>query len=293
MPQDPTSAMVRAELERVLASDGFVNSERLSRFLCFTVEKTLAAEADQLKEYLLGVEVFDRGAAFDPRMDPIVRVEARRLRAKLDEYNAGAGHESEVRIVCRKGSYVPTFEASAPELVPAVRRPMRRAAWWLAAVGLALGVGYWAWSRTGGHADALSIAVLPMDAIAADRGGSDLADGVAEALSVELARDPAWRVVAWSNVLRYRQEHGHAPARPLQEVARDLNAEMIVALSVEGRDGRARVTALLLDPKSSYKGWSRSYERSTVDGLAMERELAQVIAEELRVQGERRRANGG
>jgi len=291
MPE-PTPAAVRAELDRVLASEGFVNSERLTRFLRFTVEKTLAGEADQLKEYLLGVEVFDRGAAFDPRMDPIVRVEARRLRAKLEEYYASAGNASEVRIACRKGSYIPVFESVLPQPATAISRPPRKSLWWLGAAVLALAFAYWSWSRTGGHSDAISIAVMPMDAIAGDKTANELADGIAEALSIELSRDPAWRVVAWPNILRYRREHPQEQRRRMRQVATELNAEMVMAVSVESRDGRARVNTVLLESNSgyNYKGWGRSYERSTADSLAMERELARVIAEELRVQIEWRKA---
>jgi TolB-like protein len=282
MPPDPTPAAVRAELERVLASEGFVNSERLTRFLRFTVEKTLAGEGDQLKEYLLGVEVFDRGATFDPRMDPIVRVEARRLRAKLEEYYAGAGHSTEVRIACPKGSYVPVFEPAnaKPRCIQA--GPLYK---WLVYVAVALGFAYWSWSGTG-HAAAVSIAVVPMDAIAGKQNASVLADGICEALSVELSRDSAWQVVAWPNILRYRREHMEVPQRPMKQVARELGAEVVVILSVEIRDGRARVNTVLLEPKTgyNYKSWGRSYERSTTDALAMEQELARVIAEELRLQ---------
>ena len=100
---------VRAALERVLAAPEFVNATRLSRFLRFAAEKALAGAGAELKEYLLGVEVFDRGQDFDPRLDPIVRVEAGRLRGKLQEYYEGGGQSDPVRIVFRKGSYAPTF----------------------------------------------------------------------------------------------------------------------------------------------------------------------------------------
>ena len=99
---------VRAALDRVLAAPEFVNATRLSRFLRFAVEKALAGAGAELKEYLLGVEVFDRGQDFDPRLDPIVRVEAGRLRGKLQEYYEGGGQGDPVRIVFRKGSYAPT-----------------------------------------------------------------------------------------------------------------------------------------------------------------------------------------
>ena len=74
---------VRAACERIASSPGFRNSDRMVRFLRFVVEKTLAGAAGELKEYLLGVEVFDRAESFDPKLDTIVRVEARRLRTTL------------------------------------------------------------------------------------------------------------------------------------------------------------------------------------------------------------------
>ncbi|HEY3516370.1 MAG TPA: adenylate cyclase, partial [Gammaproteobacteria bacterium] len=81
----PTGDDVRRQLDRLLASAGFANAGRMSRFLKFVVEKTLAGEGERLKEYVIGVEVFDRDASYDPRLDSIVRVEAARLRAKLAE----------------------------------------------------------------------------------------------------------------------------------------------------------------------------------------------------------------
>jgi tetratricopeptide (TPR) repeat protein len=87
----PSELEVRAALEKLLASSGFRNSERMRRFLRVTVERTLDGATDQLKEFSLGHDVFDRGADYDPRTDSIVRVEARRLRKKLLVYYAGEG----------------------------------------------------------------------------------------------------------------------------------------------------------------------------------------------------------
>jgi hypothetical protein len=81
----------------------------MARFLRFTVERTIAGQADQLKETILGIEVFDRTSSFDPRTDTIVRVEARRLRSKLKEYCETHGRHDDVLIEFPKGSYVPTF----------------------------------------------------------------------------------------------------------------------------------------------------------------------------------------
>ena len=77
---------IREELSRVLQSSTFAQSDRLGRFLRFTVETTLAGEAETLKEYLIGTEVYERNSSYHPSEDSIVRSEARRLRSKLKEY---------------------------------------------------------------------------------------------------------------------------------------------------------------------------------------------------------------
>lgn len=134
---------VRAQLDRLLASTLFRFSERLSRFLKFVVEQALAGNADQLKESVLAVEIFDRESTYDSRVDSVVRVEARRLREKLDKYYKGEGLADPVLIELPKGSYAPaiTVRASAvPRLEglkpAAVARPRQLT---LRTVGLAVG----------------------------------------------------------------------------------------------------------------------------------------------------------
>jgi tetratricopeptide (TPR) repeat protein len=100
---------VRAQLERILASRGLAGTASLSRFLRHVVQETLAGRQEGLRELNLGIEIFARGSAFDPRMDPIVRVQARNLRRKLDGYYAGPGASDEVLIELPKGCYVPAF----------------------------------------------------------------------------------------------------------------------------------------------------------------------------------------
>ena len=109
---------IRSQLERILRSRAFIQSHRIRRFLQFIVEESLLGQPHRLKEYLIGLEVFDRRDAFDPRVDSIVRVEARRLRHKLEEYYRSEGREDLIRITLRKGSYVPIFEprTAAPSL---------------------------------------------------------------------------------------------------------------------------------------------------------------------------------
>src|SRR5438309_2033900 len=101
---------VAAELEKVLSSQSFANSSQGSRLLRFVVERTLAGRADEIKESVLGMEVFGR-QSFDPRTDAIARVEASRLRQKLAKYYESEGKQDPVRIILPKGGYVPIFEA--------------------------------------------------------------------------------------------------------------------------------------------------------------------------------------
>jgi eukaryotic-like serine/threonine-protein kinase len=108
------AASVQEELQRILASPTFFNARRPSQFLRFIVDETLAGE-ERLKEYLIGVEVFGRRQDYDPKDDPVVRIEAGRLRKKLAEYYAGPGANDTLIIELPKGGYVPVFyERPAP-----------------------------------------------------------------------------------------------------------------------------------------------------------------------------------
>ena len=100
---------IREELSRILESSIFVQSDRLGRFLRYTIETTLAGDAETLKEYLIGTEVYDRKPPYHPSVDSIVRSEARRLRTKLKEYYESVGRNDSVFIYYRPGSYVPAF----------------------------------------------------------------------------------------------------------------------------------------------------------------------------------------
>lgn len=108
-PHTPTPEAVQEQLNRILASHCFSRSKDLCRFLRFVVEQTLRNRAVRLKEYLIGVTVFERGENFNPGTDPIVRVQARRLRAKLAQYYETEGWSDPVRIDLPSGRYVPAF----------------------------------------------------------------------------------------------------------------------------------------------------------------------------------------
>jgi len=125
---------VEAQLEKMLSSPVFAAADRPTRFLRFIVQRTLAGGEENLKEYPIGVEVLGRKPSFDPRVDPIVRAEAGRLRTRLLEYYTAHGKHDPIKIILPRGTYVPAFEWNAiPEGIPdAGATTPRGARYWVA-----------------------------------------------------------------------------------------------------------------------------------------------------------------
>ena len=213
---EPTAEEVRRQLDRILASDLFANADRLSRFLRFVVERTLAGEGDQLKEYAVGVGVFDRGEQYDPRVDSIVRVEASRLRTKIDEYYRSANSTDPVVIRLPKGTYTPEFEVRQRSIVDSPQTsgappPARRNRWWIAASLAALVVlvviAFTA-ARTGDRPVASSVAsvtlaVLPFEVFLSDPDLQLLAAQVTDGVTTEVARLGSVSVVSHTSALQF------------------------------------------------------------------------------------------
>ena len=106
--------LVREQLDKMVASRTFRQSKRLVRFLSFIVERALLEQGDQINEYLIGVEVYERPASFDPQTDTIVRTEARRLRSKLHDYYDDEGRDDPILVDVPKGAYAPRFLKRTP-----------------------------------------------------------------------------------------------------------------------------------------------------------------------------------
>jgi len=118
---DVSHQAIREQLLRMLDSAIFMYSRRLSRFLRFTVETTLAGQAEILKEYLIGTEVYDRKPPYHPSDDSIVRSEARRLRNKLKQYYESVGKDDSVFIYYRPGGYAPVFRLQRKNRIETTR----------------------------------------------------------------------------------------------------------------------------------------------------------------------------
>src|SRR5215471_7783446 len=127
------------ELERILASGTFAKSRRLQDLLRYTVERIKSGRGETIKEYLLAVEVFGRKPSFDPRFDSIVRVQASRLREKLEKYYATEGRSDTILIAIPKGAYVPIIQLRRQRSP----RPYKRRALWVGAIAAFVGAVLW------------------------------------------------------------------------------------------------------------------------------------------------------
>ncbi|HZP76726.1 MAG TPA: hypothetical protein VFB45_11325 [Pseudolabrys sp.] len=119
-PPQPSADEIRAQVERMIVSDVFSRSVQLGAFLRYVVEALLHGKAERLKAYTIGVEVLRRDVKFDPHIDPIVRVEATRLRHAIERYFAGPGRDDPIIIELPRGSYMPVIRVRKPlEALPA------------------------------------------------------------------------------------------------------------------------------------------------------------------------------
>jgi TolB-like protein len=281
----PESMQVRDQLNRILASEGFTNSDRLSRFLRYVVERSLSGEAGQLKEYVIGREVFDRNEDYDPRLDSIVRVEAGRLRSKIDEYYNGPGREDDVVIQLRRDSYAPSFELrTTPSTVVAqpsdgVNPPVIAPRRWRLGFGVAAAMhvlaavvvwraGFWA---TGARpASPHTIAVLPFSNHTAVPADEMLAARITEGVTAELARLGTVGVVSHTSALQFA-----GVRRPLREIAQALDATLILEGTVSNDGGQVRVQVRLVDGTRDRKVWVEDYVGQAAEPKELERRIAQ------------------
>ena len=111
----PNAADIRAQVERMIKSDVFANSPQLSAFLLFVVEALLRGRSERLKGYTIGVEVLRRDTSFDPQMDPIVRVEATRLRRAIERRpHLGGGWRTVVSLRPDRHCVIPDRQGCRP-----------------------------------------------------------------------------------------------------------------------------------------------------------------------------------
>jgi len=295
----PAPDRVRHQLERLLASPIFVGSARLRRFLEFVVEKSLAGEGDRLKEYVIGIEVFDRDAQYDPRVDSIVRVEAARLRSKLSEYYQGEGRDDAVVLTLPKGGYSPVIRleervvaqppapadlAAAPAVATAVRSPARTKRVVVGAALLLAVVAAWfavdaPWRGRG--EDTPRVAVLPFESYSGDEATRVLADRLTYGVTAKLVGAGTLEVIASTTSRQVASTSSR-----LHDVAAALDADVLIEANVTTQGDRVLVEARAIDSAGEQKFWVDSFASAIDDLDTLQHDIASRVAEA--VDGSRR-----
>lgn len=225
---------VREELKKICRSTIFANSERISRFLQFTVEQALVGKADTLKEYVIGVEVYDRKPPYHPGQDSIVRTEARRLRKKLKEYYEHEGKDDPVLIYFRLGSYAPVFRAAGKSVES---RPEASK------------------SQSNSPASSgLAIAVLPFTALTEDPLCTTCATGLTHEVIDAFNKTDGFRVVAERSSFQIASQPLAVP-----QIATDLGVQFLIDGTVAREGDCFRVTAQLVH-EDGFQLWSERFE---------------------------------
>ena len=230
--------VVLEALDRVLAAGRFASSESLRNLLKFTVQKALAGEGSELKEYSIAVEALGRPTSFEPREDNIVRVQARKLRQRLTEYYDSEGTQERCRIVFQTGSYLPRFKF------------VDRSA-----------------------ASRLAVAVLPFMNMTADDEAGYFCDGLAEELIDLLSRTNGLRVVSRTSSFQFK-----GVSIDVREIGKKLGADLLIEGAVRGSRPIYVTTVRLLSTVTGCQIWAERYEGRLSDVVVLETEIANSVA---------------
>jgi TolB-like protein len=245
----PSADAVLEEVDRVLTSSVFTHAARLSRFLKYGVECALAGRTD-VNEYAIGVDVFGRPPSFDPRIDPIVRVDARRLRSKLREYyeNEGAGDSLEICLPLR--TYIPVFRKRSPEPLP--EPPVE-----------------------GGPRILKCIIVFPITALSTDREDHFFAEGLNQEVIHALATRTEFRIVAG--------EAAPGPARPDVRNCAAYEADAAAWGTVRRVEGAYRISAEMFGIPDRTILWSHIFQEKLDGAVSAQPRIAGAISEALQL----------
>jgi len=249
-PAPDVGKLVHAELERLLGSRELRGSKALGDLLRYCVAQTLENNPHQLKEYWIGVKVFHRGDDFDPAADPIVRVQARRLRHKLEEhYRTSSNHA--VTISLRKGAYLTEFQVNTVE------------------------------NQGNGSATAnapiASVAVLPIADLNSDSENRSFCEGLMDELIHALAGAGDLLVVARTSLLQYRNT-----LIDIRDIGQQLGADAIVEGSVVREASRRRVSIRLIDARTGYALLSWQADADPGEAITAQESVAQAFASNMK-----------
>jgi adenylate cyclase len=240
---------IREQLDRILHSGPFQKSLRRQRFLKYIVDEALVGRS--VKGYDVALKVFGRPETFDSAVDPVVRVEAGRLREKLREYYGADGQGDPIRIDLPKGTYTPRIEfrrENAPQIARQVP-PTQDVS-----------------------STVPSLAVLPFDDLSAAQKLGYLGDGVAEDIITALSRFPDLVVVARGSSFAYKGK-----ALDMRQVGKELGVGYVLEGSVRKDGDKLRIVAQLIETKNGEHVWAERFDRSGRDPWALQDEITGMI----------------
>ncbi|SOC35911.1 TolB-like protein [Rhizobium subbaraonis] len=292
----PSDREVRAQLAKIQGSSAFEAPERARRFLTYVVDETLQGRSDRIKAFSIAVEVFGRDASFDAQNDPVVRIEAGRVRRSLERYYLLAGQNDPIIITMPKGGYVPVFTRFGGAVArpqsdegrrtsvgspPALPRQLAWAVVGAAAVVVAALVVYTALVRPAtelarrqnsipGKPGVATVLIEPFKDLTDTRNSSALARGLTDEVIGQMARFREITVVTKQadpgGKEDTSQPHGGLPFYALEG-------------SVRTDEQKIRLSVRLLDRADNSVIWSNSYDRQlqVSDVLAMETDIARSV----------------
>ncbi|NKK73401.1 adenylate cyclase [Rhizobium leguminosarum bv. viciae] len=295
----PQADDIREQLERVVSSPEFPGVGRAAAFLRYVVSETLEGRGNRIKAYSIAIEVFGRDAGFT-QDDPVVRIEAGRLRRSLERYYLVAGQHDPVRIDIPKGGYIPTFAWSCPASVDAgddeadetSPSEVRSGRWWrsrrvllpgavaLAAVAISL---YWVGTRSPAPSlervvslspDRPALVVAPFANLGEEPEAQLYTAGLTEELMTILPRFKEIKVFG-------RETSKSLPADVgASEIRAEFGARYLLAGGVRMSGKRLRVTARLLDTSDGEILWSENYDNdlASEDLFAIQTDVARKVA---------------
>jgi adenylate cyclase len=248
---------VREELGRVLASSGFASSAKLSSFLRYIVDEALAGRARDIKAYAIALNAFERPASFDPQADPIVRIQAGRMRRALERFYHTDGLSSPLRIEVPKGSYMPAFVPNDTSSLEVSSRSAVEP------------------QRTKPDLNRPSIGVVVFECLSEDKGQEHFATGITRQLLVDLSRFRNLSVVG-----PIYPDQLNAPSDRPSELGTQIGVRFVLQGGVQRQGDQLRVTVNLTDASTGESVWGKTYDRdvSAADLFELQDEIARRCA---------------
>ena len=233
LPTQPDA--IWEQLARILAAPGFASARKLSAFLRFVVEETLAGREKEIKQYTVAMGALGHKPGFDPQTDPIVRITASRLRQTLAHYYETEGSQDPIYITIPKGCYVPVFHANeimecgnAPPIAPSFQLTMPQGP---------------------------IIIILPFDCLLDKQEQLYLADGLAEQLVVTFNRFPEYLIIG-----PLPRQSGTAVCRDLRAVGQEYGAQFVLSGSLRQQGQIFRLTVKLTDADTGGAVWADTFD---------------------------------